>query len=90
MSASMEKSSFLLVFHFFFKVYLICNVVPISAVQQSDPVIHTYPFFFSYYLPSGSIPRDWIEFPVLYSRTSLLILLAVLERGPGHVTTVKL
>ena len=28
-----------------------------------------YTFFFSYYLPSCSIPRDWIE---LYSRISLL------------------
>ena len=26
-----------------------------------------------YYLPSCSIPRDWIQFPVLYSRISLLI-----------------
>ena len=26
------------------KVQLICNVVLISAVQQSDSVIHTYPF----------------------------------------------
>ena len=33
--------------------------------------IHTFPFLS--YLPSCSIPRDWIEFPVLYSRTSLLI-----------------
>ena len=49
------------------------TVVPISAVRQSDPGIHTYTFFFSYHLPSWSIPRDWMEFPVLDSRTSLLI-----------------
>ena len=65
----------------FFKVLLIYNVVPFSAVQQSDPVIYIYiyvcmyvyifPFF--YYLPSWSVPRDWIWFPVLYGRTSLLI-----------------
>ena len=30
-------------------------------------------FFFLHYLPSWPIPRDWIEFPVLYIRTSLLI-----------------
>ena len=30
----------------------------LEAVQQSDPVIHTYTFFFSYCLPSCSIPRD--------------------------------
>ena len=52
---------------------MIYNVLSISAVQQSDPVIHVYTFFFSYYLPSCSITSDWIESPVLYSRTSFLI-----------------
>ena len=69
------------IYHFFvsfksfliFLLELIYNVVPISAVQQSDPVRNIYTFLFSYFLPSCSIPRDWIEFPVLYSRTSLLI-----------------
>ena len=45
-------------FFLFFKLQLIHNV-PISAVQQSDP------FPFSYYLPSWSIPRNWVWFPVL-------------------------
>ena len=72
-------------------LYLIYNVLSISAVQQRDPVkhlyiyiyvyvyiytyiyIHTHTLFFSYYLLSCSITSDWIEFPVLYSRTSLLI-----------------
>ena len=45
----------------------------IPAVQQSDPVIHTYAFFFLYYLPLWSIPGGWLKFPVLYNRTSLLI-----------------
>lgn len=37
-------------------------------------IIHIYTFtFFLYYLPSFSVPRDWREFPVLRSRTSLLI-----------------
>ena len=35
--------------------------------------MYIYIFFFSYHLPSWSIPRDWIWLPVLYSRTSLLI-----------------
>ena len=33
----------------------------------------SYVCFFSYYLPSCSTAGDWIWFPVLYSRTSLLI-----------------
>ena len=41
--------------------------------QQSDPVIHLYTFFFSYYPPSCSITSDWIEFPALYGRISWLI-----------------
>ena len=51
---------------------LFTTLCPISAVQQSDPVIHTHTFPFSHYLPPWSIPRDWVQFPVLYSRTSLL------------------
>ena len=51
----------------------IYNVLSISAAQRSDPVIHIHTFFFSYYLPSCSSTTDWIEFPVLHSRTSLLI-----------------
>ena len=44
------------------------------AAQQSDPVIPIpiYTLLFSDYLPPQSTPRDWIEFPVLYHRTSLL------------------
>ena len=38
------------------KVWFIDSVVPISAIQQSDPVIQTYTFLFLYYLPSWSIP----------------------------------
>ena len=53
----------------------------ISAVQQWPSLIshthtHTHIYthiFFLYYLPSWSIPRDWIYFPVLYSRTPLFI-----------------
>ena len=48
------------------------------AVQQSDPVIHYLPvclyivFFFTYYLPLYSTLRNWIQFCVLYIKTSLL------------------
>ena len=42
----------------FIKVEVICHVVPISTVQKCDPDIDT--FFFSYYLPLCSIPRDWM------------------------------
>ena len=59
--------------YFFIKIYLIYSVVSISAVQHSDPVLQINTFFFSCYPLSCSIPRDWIQFPVLYSRTSLLI-----------------
>ena len=47
--------------------------MPVSAVEHSDPVIPIQTFFFSYYPPSRSIPEDWTQFPVLYSRDSLLI-----------------
>ena len=53
---------------------LIYSIVPISAVQHSDPIIYICAFFFSYYLPSCSVTRDWIEFPVLDRRTSFLVL----------------
>ena len=55
---------------------MIYNVVSISAVQQvtqSYIYIYIYTIFISHCPPSCSIPRDSIEFPVLYSRTSLLI-----------------
>ena len=39
-----------------------------STAQQRDPIVRIYTFIFSYSLPSWSIPRDWIEFPVQYSR----------------------
>ena len=53
----------------------------ISAIRHSDPVsymcgyiyTHTHTFFFSCYLPSCYIARDWVSFPVLYSRPLLLI-----------------
>ena len=45
---------------FNFLLELIYSVVPIFAVWHSDPVIHLYTFFYSYYLLSYSIPRDGI------------------------------
>ena len=37
----------------------------------SQSYIYIFPFL--HYLPSWSVPRDWIYFPALYSRTSLFI-----------------
>ena len=48
-----------LIFFFYWSIELIYNVVPISAVQQSDSVIHIYSFF-NYYFPLWFIPGDWI------------------------------
>jgi len=70
-----------LVFSFLFlkiKVWLIYNVVPANFCCTAKRPTHTHThththFFFSYYLLSCSVARDWIEFPMLYSRTSLLI-----------------
>ena len=56
---------------FFLVVDLQCSVH--FCCTATWPSIHTYTFFLSSYLPSWSIPRDWIGFPVLYSRTSWLI-----------------
>ena len=54
---------------FFLGVQLIYNVVLISAVQQSDSVIHIIIF---HIFSIGFIMGYWIYFPVLYSRTLLL------------------
>ena len=43
----------------------------ISAVEQRDSVRHKYTFLYSF--PLLFITGYWIEFPVLYSRTLLLI-----------------
>ena len=42
----------------FFWLQLIYSVLPISAVQESDPDIHIYTFFYSRYPPSCSITSD--------------------------------
>ena len=50
------------------------NVVSISAVQHSDPVIHIHTFFFLIFSSLMFYPKRLdIVFLVLYSRTSLLI-----------------
>ena len=45
----------------------------ISAVQESDSIIHIYTFFFIFF-SIIVITGYWIEFPVLYSRTLSFIL----------------
>ena len=61
-------------FHLFLLKYHLFTVLrqflPYSIVTQLYIYTHSFP---SYYLPSCSIPRDWMEFPVLYSRILLLI-----------------
>ena len=58
---------------YFIEVQLIHSTVCISAVQQSDSVIHTHMYSFSYSFPLWFITGYWIPFPVLYSRTLLFI-----------------
>ena len=64
-------------FFYFILLQSTYSVLSISAIQQSDPVIHIYiymyTFFFSHYPPLCPIKSDWIQFPVLCSRISLLI-----------------
>ena len=40
--------------------------------------MYTHILFVSYYLPSYSNPRDWTQFPVLYSRTHCLSILNII------------
>ena len=76
-SAAICKWGYLLLFWLclFFILFLldyswftVCQFLLYNIVSQS--YIYMYTFFFSYYLPSCCIPRDWVHFPVLYSRTS--------------------
>ena len=64
--------NFFNVFYFF---HYSCFIVfcQFSTVQQSDLITHVYTFCFSHYPPLCSIISDQIQFPVLYSRISLLI-----------------
>ena len=53
---------------------MIYNVAPTSAVQQSDPVMHTYTCVLFPILSSVPVyPRRLDRGPVLYSRTPLLL-----------------
>ena len=74
-SSGREKNSAInLLFYpyFLIEVQLTQNAVPISAIQQSDSVLHIYIFFFKCSFPLWFIPGDWIQLPVLHSRTLLL------------------
>ena len=72
--------SFFFLRFLFFLSQLIYRILSIPAVLQSDPVYvyiiaslsHIHIQFFPQYPPS-SIISDWIQFPVLYSRISLLV-----------------
>ena len=63
-------------FFFFFRFFIIMvdlQCPSISAAQQTDRGTRVCPFLFSHYSPSCCISSGWIEFPVLDSRTSLLV-----------------
>ena len=67
------KSWVFLIFTPWNGVYLPCSVVLVSAVHQSDSAlpIHVSPLFWT---PSHLVTTEhWAEFPVLYSRFSLVI-----------------
>ena len=53
-------------------IYVHTHIQHIYIHTHTHTYIHTH-IFFSYYLPSCSVLQDWIQFPVLYSRTSSLI-----------------
>ena len=59
-------------FSFHFLKYSWCTLLHQFLLCSKVTPSYIYICFLSY-LPSWSIPRDWIEFPVLYSRISLLI-----------------
>ena len=69
--------SLILNFKLIFKKFIVdLQCVPIFAVQQSGSVIRIYTYIYIYffkYFPSGTIPGDWIQFPVLWIRTLLFI-----------------
>ena len=78
---SSEKKSETIFFLLLLKLQLIYSAVPISAIYSTVPqsfiYIHTYDiytFLFLYYLTSWSIPRHWLQFPVLYSISSLNVI----------------
>ena len=58
----------------FLEVYLIYNVVLISAIQQSDFVIHTYIYIYILFYILWFILRYWILLPILNINAMLLIL----------------
>ena len=51
------KDSSTPIFKFFISIQLICSVMPISAIQQSDPVINIYTFFFLTLSPIMFYPK---------------------------------
>ena len=70
---------------------MLCQFLPYSEVTQSVLHMYIHTSLFLNYLSSRSIPRDWTQFPVLYSRTSLPIhpkynswhLITLVPQTPG-------
>ena len=53
---------------------MIYSAVLISGVQQSEPVMHTHiSTFFKDSFPIQGITECWVEFPVLYNRSLIVI-----------------
>ena len=59
-------------FLFYIGVELVYNAVLVSGVQQNDSVIYTYPFFLQILFPYRLL-EYWVEFPVLYIKSLLII-----------------
>ena len=81
-SSSLSESFSYPVSTFFLKIFIfsiIYSVISISAVQQSDPVIHIYIYIHTHThtlfltLSSIMLHHKWLDIPVLQSRISLLI-----------------
>ena len=78
---------FLMIYFWKFLKYswytMLCQFLLYWKVTQSyiyeENNVYVCTFCSSYYLPLCSVPRDWIQFPVLYSRISLPLHSAHLE-----------
>ena len=64
---------FLFFFVIFIEVKLIYNVVLASDIQQSESVVHMHIPTYIWTLPIQAVTEYQVEFPVLYSRSLLVI-----------------
>ena len=60
-------------FNFYWSICL-CNIVLVSAIWQSESVIHTHvPTLFLRFFPHVGHTEYWVEFPVQYNKYLLVI-----------------